>query len=147
MRRIMKKPANTLSRQSGLSMLEVLVALVVLSIGLLGTAALQIQALQSAHSSYQRTIASVIAADAAERLWVQLSTGTVNRATVETAWRNHWSASPIPPNVVTLPGFAGTITQNGIIYTITVTWDEPRFADAAGGQTSFVYTTNLLPGK
>ena len=143
----MNKPLKALAMQSGLSMLEVLVALVVLSIGLLGTAALQIQALQSAHSSYQRTIASVIATDAVERLWAHLATGSANRAVVETAWRNHWSASPIPPNVVTLPGFDGTITQNGIAYTITVTWNEPRFADATGGQSSFVYTTNLLPGK
>ncbi|WP_244272125.1 type IV pilus modification protein PilV [Halomonas aestuarii] len=47
-------------------------ALLVLVFGLLGVAAMQLKALQSAHVSYQRSIAAVAAQDAQERLWVEL---------------------------------------------------------------------------
>lgn len=56
--------------QSGLSLIEVMVALVVLSIGLLGIALLQMRALQSTHAAYQATLASIMATDAEERLWL-----------------------------------------------------------------------------
>ncbi len=43
------------SRQSGFTLLEVLVAVVVLGVGMLGVAALQVNALKSNQSSLQRT--------------------------------------------------------------------------------------------
>lgn len=56
----------------GFTLIEVLIAIVVLSLGLLGFAALQVNALKSAHDSYQSTVANVIAKDAKERLWAKL---------------------------------------------------------------------------
>ncbi|MBF7055111.1 prepilin-type N-terminal cleavage/methylation domain-containing protein, partial [Halomonas sp. KAO] len=50
----------------GFTLVEALVALVVLSIGLLGVAAMQMKALQGAHIGYQRALASIIAIDAQE---------------------------------------------------------------------------------
>ncbi len=49
------------TRQRGFSLLELLVSLVVFSIGLLGIAGLQMLSKQSAHESLQRTIASQVA--------------------------------------------------------------------------------------
>jgi type IV pilus modification protein PilV len=57
------------SRQQGISLIEALIAMVVLSVGLLSVAALQTRALQASHLSYQRSIAVSQANDAVERLW------------------------------------------------------------------------------
>lgn len=67
-----KAKKNLLKPQVGFTLIEALVAVVVLAIGLLGVAALQIKALQSAHVSYQRSIATIAAQDITERLWVEI---------------------------------------------------------------------------
>lgn len=52
----------------GLTLLEVLVAIVVLSIGLLGLAGLMASSLKNSHSAYQRTQATWLAYDALDRM-------------------------------------------------------------------------------
>ena len=54
--------------ESGFSMVEVLVALVVLAIGLLGIAALYLNSLQSGRTAIYRTQAITLAADLADRI-------------------------------------------------------------------------------
>src|SRR5690554_8195605 len=61
-----------LIRAKGFTLLEALIALLVLSIGMLGVAAMQLKALQGAHAAYQRSIASLAAQDAQERLWASM---------------------------------------------------------------------------
>ena len=56
------------NRQTGFSMVEVLVALVVLAIGLLGIAALYLNSLQSGRTAIYRTQAITLAADLADRI-------------------------------------------------------------------------------
>lgn len=60
------------TRQRGFSLIEALIALVLLSFGLLGMAAMQITALKSATQAYQRSIITLAAVDAQERLWAGL---------------------------------------------------------------------------
>ncbi|MDR5876184.1 type IV pilus modification protein PilV [Halomonas sp. CUBES01] len=86
-----------MTSQRGFSLIEALIALLVLSLGLVGVAAMQLKALQSASVGYQRSVASVAAVDAQERLWAQLATldpdetcKNINIEAVETAWKNHW---------------------------------------------------------
>lgn len=55
-------------RQSGFTLTEVLVAVLVLSIGLLGLAAMQVRALQYNQSAYMRSQASLLAYDVMERM-------------------------------------------------------------------------------
>lgn len=133
----------------GLTLIEVLIALVVLSIGLLGIAALQITSLSSTHSAFQRTVASVIAADAGERLWASLATGAVDTAGVRTEWLDHWrNADNNPEDLVTLPDLGGNIVKTGeTTYTISVTWAEARFNDSDDSVSSFEYVINLLPDR
>lgn len=57
-----------LSHQGGFNMIEVLVTLAVLSVGLLGVAALQSIGIKFNHQSYQRTQAVVQAFDIVERM-------------------------------------------------------------------------------
>jgi prepilin-type N-terminal cleavage/methylation domain-containing protein len=70
----LRRKERVINSQRGFSLLEALIALVVLSIGLIGVAAMQLKALQSANAGYQRSVASVAAVDAQERLWAQLAT-------------------------------------------------------------------------
>ncbi|WGI24875.1 type IV pilus modification protein PilV [Halomonas alkaliantarctica] len=86
-----------MKQQRGFSLIEALIALVVLSIGLIGVAAMQLKALQSANAGYQRSVASVAAVDAQERLWAHLATLDAGQtcedivaAAVQTAWKEHW---------------------------------------------------------
>lgn len=144
-----KLPFTQPARSGGLTLIEVMIALVVLSIGLLGIAALQITSLSSTHSALQRTIASIIATDAGERLWAALATGAVDTAGVQTEWLGHWrNADNEPEDLVTLPDLGGDITKSGdSTYTITVAWAEPRFSDSDDGRSSFVYVIHLLPDR
>ena len=59
---------NTNARQLGFTMVEVLVALVVLAIGLLGIAALYLNSLQAGRTAIYRTEAIALAADLADRI-------------------------------------------------------------------------------
>lgn len=56
------------STQSGATMIEVLVALFVLSVGLLGVAAMQQVSLRNSHSSQMRAQATALAYDIADRM-------------------------------------------------------------------------------
>lgn len=138
--------------QGGVALLEALIAIVILSIGLLGIIALQVRGLHNAHSAHQRTLASIVATDAGERLWVALAqppqdaiteTGILDAVTQE--WLTHWQASD-----PTLPGLGGTIeadpgSEDIRHYVVEVTWNDPRFDDddGASGEFLFVYGASL----
>lgn len=73
--------------QHGFSLVEVLIALAVLSIGLLGLAALQTVSLRVGHDSYQRTQATMLAYDIVDRMRanpVALAAGKYNNVLVGT---------------------------------------------------------------
>lgn len=61
------------SRQDGLTLIEGLIALLVLSIGLVGMGALMLTSLQNVHSSAQYSTASAIVLDLEERVWEQMT--------------------------------------------------------------------------
>lgn len=118
-----------ISRSEGFTLIEALVAVLVLSIGLLGVAAMQLKALQSSHVSYQRTIATLAAQDAVERLWVNLGEKTVQDCpTAGTAglqdWKDDWSAHLTLRTVTTIQEFTASCE-----YGIVVGWDDQRFID------------------
>lgn len=138
------------AKHQGFSLLEVLVAVVVLSIGLLGLAALQLKGLQAAHSGYQRSLASVIANDAVERLWVSIPSGLptgTTLTTIQTDWLAAWQPSAVANANIrpTLPGLAASeITDEGDgTYLITVEWSEERFTNDLAGASTFEYRITL----
>lgn len=113
----------------------------ILSIGLLGVAALQLKGLQSAHAAFQRTIATIIAKDAVERLWVDLADGNaVDVERVQADWLAHWRAAD-----VTLPALDGEIGRSGSLFRVSVSWSEHRLENTAS--TSFDYVTELPPDR
>lgn len=138
--------AERFHRSRGFSLIEALIALLVLSIGMLGAAAMQLNALQSAHIAYQRSIATLAAQDAQERLWAQIAGGTcpnwsdAREGNNGIDWYDAWSGY--------LPGFSdssdvdsesnGSSSECG--FTITISWDEPR---ASGEKPEFIYHVRL----
>lgn len=105
----------------GFSLVEVLVALLVLSIGLLGLAGLQLHALQYTHSSYQRTLVNIQALDMVERMWTHLQ----NPLTELAEWKTLNQAS--------LPGWNGTVepaSSDPGDYVLTISWNDSRFVGA-----------------
>ena len=131
---------------AGFSLLEVLISVVVVAFGVLGMAALQLKTLQNSHSGLQRTLASVIALDAAERLWGNMAMNTpLTAAEIQALWLTHWRLTT--DNRQTLPGLTGTIvapTAPATNYTITVSWTENRFGNSDVAS-QFVYSIDLYP--
>lgn len=86
-------------RQRGLSLVEALIALVILAFGLMGVAAMQVKALQSASAGYTQSLGNVAAVDAQERLWAALAAhqrcNSIPLATIESAWLSHWFTDPL----------------------------------------------------
>ena len=115
--------------QRGTTLVETLVALLVLSIGLLGVAALQVNALQTNLSSHVRSQASVLAYDIADRMRanraVALSGGyniaygaTVTGTNMNQIDLQDWKASLTN----TLPTGDGAVSLVGNIALIRVRW-------------------------
>lgn len=68
----MMEPAQRPPRaQCGFGLIEVLVALTILSIGMLGLAAMQLNSLQNARESLNTTLATIMVRDMNERAWAQ----------------------------------------------------------------------------
>jgi type IV pilus assembly protein PilV len=111
---------------SGFTLIEALIAVLVLSIGLLGVAAMQLKALQSAHIGYQRSVASLIAIDAQERAWERLSqNGTCPEASEINNWVDDWSNTlEITNNDALTGGGVG----NDCEYSVKLEWDEGRLS-------------------
>lgn len=132
--------ANTLA-QRGFTLIEIMVAVVVLAIGLLGLAGLQATSLRFNSSAYLRSQATNLAYDIADRMRVNAVAarggaydgvalqntppacavvglaGTVANQDIQ-AWRNALTC--------TLPLGTGSIARNGRVFTITVQWDDSR---------------------
>ncbi|MFC1665830.1 type IV pilus modification protein PilV [Pseudomonadota bacterium] len=64
----MKRKLGTAFKQDGLSLIEILVTIVILAIGLLGLAGLQMTGVRNNHTAYQRTQASSLAYEIMDRI-------------------------------------------------------------------------------
>jgi type IV pilus assembly protein PilV len=133
----------TTYKAKGFSLLEVLIAVFVIAFGLLGMAALQLKTVQNSHSAYQRTVASVIALDAAERLWINLALeGEIEG---EGGVVDLWRTAHTDPNLLSFEDSEDLVldcdANNNC--TITVSWVENRIAGVPNGKEQFTYTITL----
>ncbi|WP_165481092.1 type IV pilus modification protein PilV [Legionella impletisoli] len=129
-----------INNQAAFSLLEVLISVVVLAIGLLGIAAMQLNMIRYNHSAHMRSIAIAQANN-------MLDSMRANYAGVEAGQYNSISGIPADPactncsiseiaqrdahiwnsyNSDLLPSGQGTVTNNGGTFTITVRWDNNR---------------------
>ncbi len=146
-------------RNNGFSLIEVLVAMVVLAIGLLGLAGLQTASLKSNNSAYQRSQATILANEMLDRM-------RANRVGIQSNFYDdpYSGGTPADPNCVAnttgtplgcsiqdmanydvyywetslgnlLPNGQGAITGSGAgsIFTITVMWDDDRRGTKVNG--------------
>ena len=129
-------------KANGFTLLEVLIALVIFSFGLLALAALMAKGLQYNTSALHRSYASTQAYDIADRMRANrlgitagdydsisgtgtdpgcITTGcTPAQMAQYDAWA--WNSA----NAALLPSGSGSVTIAGTTYTITVTWDDDR---------------------
>ncbi|MFU8819992.1 MAG: type IV pilus modification protein PilV [Gammaproteobacteria bacterium] len=145
-------------RSRGFTLLEVMIALLVLSIGLLGIAALQGVGLRSSHGAYLTSQASLLAYDMADRIRTNPQTPATYNG-FDTATVNCSAALPATPLADAdlsqwacavqqlLPngsaGIFGAAGANGIAtYTITVEWEDLQ-VEGAENPWSFVLTIDI----
>lgn len=150
-------------RQSGLSLIEVLIALAVVSIGLAGMAAMQLTTLQFVHSAHYRSMASTVALDFEERLWLELASDdlegcpdvTAGEGSPMEALLEHWGRDYVggegdgvwtwsDAQMLKVPGLSITVGSpvTGMASVteipITLNWCESRFTDTEGVSQGFV---------
>ncbi len=127
------------SRQNGTTLIEVLVAMIVLAIGILGVAAMQTTSVKANQSSYYRSQATLLAADMTDRLRANRTValaGSYDFASPPTSSSAHTESG----NQVALdkaqwlnllarsmPEGTGSITHDGNnVFTITIQWNDGR---------------------
>ena len=131
------------SGSAGFTLIEVLVALLVLAVGLLGVAALQFRGIQYSQGALMRSMVSTLTYDITERIRSNqadvasyLGTYTVgtsppagcdptlgkNAVNDLLCWRSEL-ARALPP------GSTADISQNGSLYTVTITWTDRDGSD------------------
>lgn len=139
-------------QQQGFSMIEVLVTMVILAIGLLGTAGLQIASVRNTQVAAQRSIATQQAYDIAERIRANLgrpvAIGGAAGGAVNGSYDNLDASTPAAPgcnpctpaqqavadhsawnaaNARMLPNGSGTVVGSWATgYNVTLFWDEPN---------------------
>lgn len=130
-----------MKHQKGFSLIEALIALLVLSVGLIGVAAMQLKALQSATAGYQRSVVTLAAVDAQERLWAQLAQGnscSEMANNVESEWQDHWFSGSETP----IRHFSGNIESNTTVCAFDILI-MPEDKDSASADETFTYTFRL----
>lgn len=126
--------------QAGMTLVEVLVTLVLISIGLLGVGALQLTTLRNNQESYVRSQAAMLAADILDRMrsnQTGFNAGNYDMASDASGFDQAGAASTVAATDIAawqasinrlLPGSdadaAGRIVRNGRIVTITIRWRE-----------------------
>jgi type IV pilus assembly protein PilV len=133
---------NGTNKQNGFSLIEVLIALVIMSVGMLGIAGLYVQSLQAGRTSMFRHQAVSLVGDVADRIRANPSAGiayagigannscvaaNIDCDVVGMAANDIWvwdqqAVSSLPNGDVVI-AFDDTVAPP--IYTITVSWNEP----------------------
>ena len=132
--RTMKMP-----RQTGFTLIEVMVTVIVLAIGLLGLAGLQATSLAFNSTAYQRSQATSLAYDIADRMRANVVAARNGAYDVNFGFTDPGAATVADMDlgqwrqalINTLPGpGTGSITQNTGVFTIIVQWDDSRGQEA-----------------
>ena len=139
----MKNRCAPSRRQSGVSLIEVLVAILIFSFGIVGLIGLQARALQYSTSAEDTSRAALLANDLGTQMVVSR---TVDPAGLVPAGAYaSWQARVADVANNGLPNGAGTAVFNGSTATITITWQPQSNAGAAFNSTNRFVTHVTIP--
>ncbi|HEC74695.1 MAG TPA: type IV pilus modification protein PilV [Methylophaga aminisulfidivorans] len=148
-------------KQTGFTLLEVMVAVFVLAIGLLGMAHLQVTTLKSNQSADLKTQASILASDILERMRSNSQAAfnqnydiTMNTATPGgngtlhitdiIQWRNELNAQlPAGNGSINCPAF---VINQEFMCTITVQWSDIQLGDANVDYNDYSTSSMVIEG-
>ncbi len=129
-------------RQRGVTLIEVLIAMLVLGIGLLGVAALQSSSIRSTHNSFERTRAVIVTENLVELMRINTAQAQAGSFAFDDCagdaalGTDDWIADV---QQATRPGTCPIIDWDGTLYTIWITWDDER------QNTQNQYMTQVMP--
>lgn len=141
---------RSLASQTGVTMIEVLIALLIFAIGLLGVAGMQTLALKSTNNSNARTLVNLHAYEIAERMRANMSAaedGEYNGITAVTgatdcmpsctpAQLAAWDGDEWITNLqADVPTATAAVTYANGTATITINWTERGLGDDTENQT------------
>jgi len=132
-----RTPSSRLSTR-GFTLVEVLIAILVFSFGVLGAAAMQAVTVQAATQNSNRSRAALLANEMVSTLWAAQS------STPGSADLSAWTTKVATPTVSGLPNGSGTVAAcTGIANcaVITITWKAPSAKVAAAASR---YTTTVV---
>jgi len=155
----MRNQKHSSSRRCrGLTLIEVLVTLVVISMGLLGVAALQMHTLRHNYDALMRSHASALADDIADRM--RANTDAVRPASGDSEYETEFASPPALTDdasralrdvvewkealAARLPAGEGqvVVAEDTGRVTIRVRWGER--SDALAGEASIIFTTETV---
>jgi type IV pilus assembly protein PilV len=139
-----RKPVTR--RQRGDTMIEVLVTIIIIAVGVLGAAALQVTTLKNLSSSHSASVAAIVAQDFSERMRANPAAALANDYVHSAAPTSDTDCVTNPCNVVAdlaaydketwwaqltavLPSGTGQVAPIAVgsnIFLLTVRWDEDR---------------------
>ena len=123
-------------RARGFTLIEVLVAIVLMSFGLLGLVSLQARAVQYSVSAEDSQRAALLANEVAAQMWGS------NSVTLPAADITAWETRVADATASGLPNGVGTVTVAGNVARIVVQWRPPR---AAVGEENRYQTDVVIP--
>ena len=131
----MKNKLNTINFNNGFTLLEVMIAMVIFAVGMLGLAGIQSISLQNEHASYSRSQAILLAYEMADKLKANPG-GSINYV--------------VDANTTTIAGYSDSTmcTANNCTITNIVDYDIGLWKEAVstllpGGQASITNPTPL----
>ncbi|OUS27735.1 prepilin-type N-terminal cleavage/methylation domain-containing protein [Thalassotalea sp. 42_200_T64] len=115
-----------LFRQKGFSLLEVMIALIISAIALLGLAAGQVKSLQFARNSFDYTVSIIHANNAVERIWIDICQLQDARQAFDQQYIESLTPA-LQRYTLTLTGVAEGSFAND--FTVSVQWSDQRMTD------------------
>jgi type IV pilus assembly protein PilV len=131
-----------------MTLIEVLVAVLILAVGLLGAAVIQLNALKYTDSSRMISQASFIAYDMLDRVRANAGADYSSEgapASTSTAGVRDLDLHDFEANIVGFAGASakGSVVVSGSEVTVSISWDDARAAKSQGARETFTLTSRI----